>query len=442
MVGNELQIGLAEVLANMERPAGADVTAATDALSITGSLNGLVDSLAGQVSCLDSPIDVAIPEGSANPLVAFSLLQAECTTDAAGAVSLASAKVADLEVNLRGAIEIIPPAVLDALPVSIEETLDTVTETVTDTVLDPIVNDVLTPVQDLINDDLDEILEDLGLPPLGLPEIDLTEAVRIPELLDLPLVSIDLLEARTESITVDGVIRNVSTTTLAGASLIGTVCLPDTTYRTEAFSNGAPGGNDYSASVPTIDVEICDTTNLSPILSLIEMDGVLSDVFVNVGGGQLQPLAEVLGNANIPVDDLFGSLEDLLATVGVSTIVQGQVVDTVRTEDGRSAGVAVEPFRISVEPLANFVAGTPLEGLGVSIRGLGVGSMVAAGVAPVEPPAPAPDPTPDPAPAPDPAPDPAPETPVSMPRTGGGSVARLLGALGMGTALTLRRRRD
>lgn len=427
LVGSELQISLAEVVADLERTGGATMTGSSDAFSITGSLDGLIETLAGDVRCIDSPLDVSIPPGAVTPLVAFSLLQAECVTDADGGLSLASAKVADLEVNLAGAIELLPVDIAQPLTDAIDE----VSTTVTDSILTPLIDQVLTPIQDAVS-------EILGT------EVDLSEAVRVPELIDLPLVHVELLESRTESTTIDGVIRNVSSSTLAGVSLLGTICLPDTTYRTEAFSTGLPGGNDYSASIPTIDVEICDTTSLSPILSLVEAQGVLADVLVNLGGGELQPLAEVLENASLPVEDLFDGLEDLLATVGVSTIVQGSILSSNRAADGSTAGVEVAPFLISVEPLVNFVAGTPLEGLGVALRGLPVGSAVGAAPAPVVPETPDP-PAPNPAAppvAPAPAPNPAPEAPVSMPKTGGSPFAALLGALAIGGSLALRRRRD
>lgn len=432
LVGNELQISLSEVVADLERSAGSNTSGSADAFSIRGSLEGLIEMLAGDTRCIDSPLDVSIPPDAATPLVSFSLLQADCVTDADGGRSLASAKVADLEVNLAGAIELLPAEITAPLT----DAIDQVTVTVEDSILNPLIEQVLTPIQDALSDALGT-------------EIDLAEAVRVPELIDLPLVHVDLLESRSESTTIDGVIRNVSTSTLAGVSLLGTICLPDTTYRTEAFSNGLPSGNDYSASIPSIDVEICDTTTLSPILSLVEADGVLADVLVNLGGGELQPLAEVLENASLPVEDLFGGLEDLLATVGVSTIVQGSVLSSNRAADGSSAAVEVAPFRISVKPLANFVGGTPLEGLGVELRGLAVGSGAAAAPAPIDPPkppAPDPDPTVPPAPNPTnppaPAPQPAPEVPVNMPKTGGSPFAALLGSLAIGGSLALRRRQD
>ena len=416
--GNELVVNLASVLAELELPlSGAlpgDVIGLAAANQVTGSLAGLVEQLTGgPVECLDSPLDITIPPGAETPLVSLKLLQAGCTVDETGRLSVASSRIADFEVNLAGALAILPAEVSGQLT----DALDTITGTVDDQVLTPIVDSVLTPVQDALN-------ENLGL---GL---DLSEVVRVPELIDLPLVSIDLIESTTESLTDGQLVRQVSTATLAGVSLLGTVCIPDTTYRTEAHATGEPGGNDFASSIPPIDLAICESGSLSPILRLLDVDGVLGDALVNLGDGQLKPLSDLLGGLGLPTEDLLNSLEDLLATLGVSTIVQGQQTDTVRSEDGRQAGVAVDPFRITVAPLANFVTGTPLEGLKVELRGLTVASNVAAG------PAPAPTPI-----TPQDKPDPAPDAEVpAMPRTGGGALVGLLGVLALGGALSLRRR--
>jgi hypothetical protein len=410
--GNELQIRLASALAEMELPlvdnAPGDVLVGSDAFSLTGSLAGLVEQITGSLSCIDSPLDIVIPPGAETPLVSAKLLQAECVKDAAGRLSLANTKIADLEVNLAGALALLPAEVTGPLI----EGLDTLTSTIEESVLAPIVDDVLTPIQEQLS-------------AIVGTEIDLSEAVRIPELIDLPLVSIDLIETTTQTVTEGALIRSVATSTLAGAQLLGTVCLPDTTYRAESFVTGEPGGNDYSTAIPTVDVSICETTTLSPILRLLETDGVINDVLVNLGGGQLKPLGDLITDTGLP-GELVDGLEELLATLGVSTVVQGRAVDGVRSDDGKEAGVAIQPLRIAVAPLGQYQVGTPLEGLSVAV-GFGDLNVRAAG-----------DVAPAPAPAPPPAP--APEPPVNLPRTGGGAVAAILGLAAIGGAVTLRRR--
>lgn len=411
--GTDLQINLSSVLAELELPlegqAPGSVLAVAQANSLTGSLSGLVDQVTGgEAQCLDSPIDVVVPPDAETPLVSMRLLQAQCVTDEDGRTSIASSRIADFEVNLAGALAILPAEASAPLT----DAVDTISGTVQDEVLSPLVDQVLAPAQDAINDSLD----------LGL---DLSEVVRVPELIDLPLVAIDLIESVSETVTDGDRVRSVSSATLAGVSLLGTICIPDTTYRTEAFATGEPGGNDYASSIPPIDLAICDTGSLSPILRLLDVDGVLGDVLVNLGDGQLQPLSEVLGGTGLPAEDLLDGIDDLLATLGVSTVVQGQQTDAVRSEDGREAGVAVEPFRVTAAPLANHTVGTPLEGLKVELRGLMVASNVAA--------APAPPVTAVDASAPAPAPEPA------LPRTGGGAAAALLGTMALGGAFALRR---
>lgn len=416
--GNELVVSLSSVLSELELALDGDapgeVSALAEALQVGGSLEGLVETVTGgPIECIDSPLDITVPPDAETPLVSMQLLQADCVTDAQGRTSIAASRIADLEVNLAGALAVLPAEV--SQPVN--DAVDELTGTIQDQVLNPLVEQVLTPVQDQLN-------ENLGL------GVDLSEAVRVPELIDLPLVSIDLIESRTESITEGDVVRQVSSATLAGVSLLGTVCIPDTTYRAEAFASGEPGENDFATSIPPIDLGICETDDLSPILRLLDVDGVLGDVLVNLGDGQLKPLSELLGGTGLPAEDVLNGLDDLLATLGVSTVVQGQQSNATRSEDGRQAGVAVDPFRVTVAPLANFATGTPLEGLKVELRGLTVASNVAA--------APTPPSTPE---APPPAPDPAPEPEVpAMPRTGGGAALGLLGVMAMGGAMTLRRR--
>ncbi len=418
LVDNALEIDLASVVGGLELPLVDElpgtVSGLAEALPVQGSIAELVSMLAGgnPLQCLDTPIDVVVPPGAETPLLSLTLLDAECSTDTEGRSSVAISQIADLEVNLAGALALLPAEVTQPLT----DTVDELIATVEDTILTPLIDQVITPVQDLIN-------ENTGL---GL---DVTEAVRVPELIDVPIISINLIESRTESITEGALIHTVTTSTLAGVRLLGTVCLNDVTYRAEAFATGEPGGNDYMTSIPTGDLAVCDTTSLAPVLRLLEQDGVIGDVLVNLGDGQLSSLGDTLAGLGLPTDELLGALEDLLATLGVSTVVQGSERDGVRSEDGRQAGVAIDPFRITAAPLNNIAAGTPLEGLSVELRGLTVASAVAA--------APAPPPAPE---EPTPAPEPAPEPPVSLPRTGGGAAAAVLGLAAIGGATTLRRR--
>lgn len=404
-----LTISLATVLADLELPMGdqgpGTVSAAAEATSLAGSLSGLVDQLAGTAQCLDTPLDVTVPPDADVPLVSLELLQAECTADADGRQSIAASKIADLEVNLAGALALLPAEVSEQVTTSLDE----VGTQVTDTVLDPLTDQVLAPVQDAVN-------ENTGA---GL---DLSEAVRVPELVDLPLVSIDLIESTSRTLTEGDTVRSVGTATLSGVSLLGTVCLPDTTYTSEAFATGEPGGNGFATSIPTIDVEVCDTDTLSPVLRLLEQEGVVGDVLVNLGDGQLTPLAELLDGSDVSLRDVFDGLDGLLATLGVSTVVQGRQTNAAASEDGSSASAGVDPFSIGVAPFGDAAAGTPLDGLDVTIAGLGLDTAVAAAPAPAQEAAPAP------------APEPA------LPRTGGGALAGLLGAIALGGAFTLRRR--
>jgi hypothetical protein len=417
--GANLDIALAQTLSELELPLTAsglgEVSSTASATSVSGSIQGFIETLTGgPVQCLATPFAVSIPEGATTPLVAFDLLQAECTTDAAGRLSIASSKIADLEVNLAGALELI-----NTIPggAEISDTLTGTVDTLTDIVENdvfPVIGGVLDPVEDAVN----------GATNLGL---DLNEVLRAPEVFDVPLVSIKLLETVSTTETAGDLVKAVSSTTIAGVQLIGTVCLPDVTYRAESFTNGQPGGASYATSIPTIDVGICDTTLLETILRLEEAEGVINDILVNVGSGELRPLAEVLAdvNSDLPLADILAGIEDLLTTLGVTSIVQGSVSEPYAAEDGSEARVNVAPFRIGVQPFGQLAAGTELETVGVMISGgrQQTGVQAAGIVQPAEP-----------------AAAPAPDAPVNMPKTGGGAAAALIGVLAMGSAALLRKR--
>jgi hypothetical protein len=416
--GANLDISLAQTLAELELPLTAnglgEVTSVATASSVDGSIKGFIETLTGgPVECLATPLAVSIPEGATTPLVAFDLLQAECTQDAAGRLSIASSKIADLEVNLAGALELINTIPGGAeITGALEGAVDELSTVVEEQVF-PAIGQVLTPVQDAVS-------EAIGT------DINLDEAMRIPEVFDVPLLSIKLLETVSTTETAGDLVKAVSSTTIAGVQLIGTVCLPDVTYRAESFTNGQPGGASYATSIPTIDVGICDTTLLETILRLEEAEGVINDVLVNLGGGQLKPLAEVLAdvNSDLPLADILAGIEDLLSTLGVTSIVQGSQASPYAAEDGSKAGVNIDPLRIGVQPFGQLAAGTELENVGVMLTaGRQQTGVQAANVNEAVP-----------------AAAPAPDAPVNMPKTGGGAAAALLGVLAMGSAAALRKR--
>jgi hypothetical protein len=398
LVGNTLEISLSGVLTELAQPLEDGSPGALRAVANADTLAGSLDGVIGAVSCLDNPINVTIPPDAANPFVSMRLLQAECVTDEAGRLTVAASEVADVKVQLSGLLALLPDELTDPLTGA----LDQIIEELDGNLLDPL-RGGLGQLQDGIN-------EQLGL------DVDLTEAVRIPELIDLPLVSIGLLRSESRSFVDGDAIRSVSSATLAGVSLLGTICIPDITYSSEAWSTGLPGGNGFTTSAPTVDLSICDTATLSPILRLLETGGVINDIFVNLGSGELRPIGEVLDDSGLPLSELLNNLDALLAELGVSTIVQG-VGSGDASADGRTASAAVTPFVVRVDVLGANAVGTPFEGLSVGIAANDNGAQVAA------------------------APEPPADEPFepALPRTGAGALATMLGVLAMGGALALRR---
>lgn len=401
LAGNTLQINLSGVLSELAQPLENGAPGALRALADADTLSGSLDGLIGAVSCLDTPIDVTIPPDAADPFVSLRLLQAECVTDEAGRLTVASSEVADLKVQLSGLLALLPEELTEPLT----DALNQIIEELDSNLLDPLRDEVLSPIQDGIND------------ALGL-DVDLTDAVRVPELINLPLISVGLLKSETRSFVDGDAIRSVSSAKLAGLSLLGTVCIPDITYSSEAWTTGLPGGNGFATSAPTVDLSICDTATLSPVLRLLETGGVINDIFVNLGGGELRPIGEVLDGTGIPVGELLNNLDALLAELGVSTIVQGTPNGSA-SQDGRTAAASVSPFLVKVDVLGANAVGTPFEGLSVGMAANDNGVQVAAAPAPELPRVDDPEP--------------------ALPRTGAGALATMLGVLAMGGALALRR---
>jgi len=410
LADNKLTIDLSLATADINRLVKADALGVAEALPLGGSLQGLIESLTGPLACLDSPIDIAIPDENV-PLVSLKLLQANCDDDPTDGIVSSTTKVADLKVDLKG--------LLALLPAELAETVDGALETLE--------NDLLTPVIGGVNDLLGQVGDALE-PIVGQP-LQIDDIITVPDFINesFGLLEIGLIEATTTSVFNGEFVTSQSSTTVAGIRLLEMICVvtdnatEGTTFVAETLANGE--STDWDTTVPAITLGVCgDEDSLArSILQLTDVGGVLGDILVNVTGENLS-LIELLEDSPIPLSDLLEQVDGLLAQLGIGTVLAGSTELIEQTDDFVS--VAVRPAAITVDPLNGALDGTPLEGLGIDLF-VGANqstSFAALGeVSNVTPP------------------QPEPEEP-NLPKTGGGVIALVLGSLAIGGSALLRRR--
>ncbi|MDX1511415.1 MAG: hypothetical protein R3249_08715 [Nitriliruptorales bacterium] len=410
LADNKLTIDLSLANVNLEKLTEAAALGLAEATPLGGSLQGLVESLAGDaLKCLDTPIDVAIPSAEA-PLVSLTLLSADCDDDASDGIVSSTTKVADLSVDLKGLLALLPAELAEA----IDDTLETVE------------NDVLAPVIDGVNEALgvigDEVLE-----PITGGEVQLDDILKTPDLVhpSLPLLHIGLIEATTRSVFDGAAVTATSSTTIADVNLLNLFCMvtddpvDGSTFVANATAYGE--STDYSTVIPEVTFGVCgDNGDIErTILKLTENVGVIEDVLVNIGGGDLS-LIENLENSPLPLADVLNGLNDALQQLGVYTVLAGSQDVRAHTKD--FVEVAVIPASVTFLPLNGALAGTPLEDVRVDLFiGSNVSSAFGTVVLSEAPPAPEP-------------------VEPNLPRTGGGAIALLLGSLAIGGSALLRRR--
>jgi hypothetical protein len=407
---NALVIDLSLANVDLEKLSEADAAGKAGALAVSGSLAGLVETLAGDaLNCLDVPIDIAVPPNVEHPLLSLTVLPTECDDDPSDGVVSSRTKIADLSIDLRGVLETLPPELAQAID-------DAVTE-VEDQVLTPVVgvvNDLLNTVGDTVEPVLGEELELGVLKPLDL-------------ISELPLVDIGLIEAETISVFDGASVTSTSSTTVAGVQVLNTLCIlaDDATEGTTFVANAAATGKstDYSTVIPNITVGICgDNGGLDrTLIKLVEDLGILPDVLVNLDGENEVTLVEYLSNSDLPLSDILEQVDQLLVDLGFWTVLAGS--ENLRSQNDQFVDVAVDPASVQFLPLGNVVsfAGTPLDGLSVNLY---VGANQATAFGAVQAASPSP---------------PQPAEP-NLPKTGGGVMALLFGSLAIGGAALLRRR--
>lgn len=263
--------------------------------------------------------------------------------------------------------------------------------------------------------------QEIDIPPLSLkdvaPVVVPTGVPQLPEVSDLTnLVSIKKLWSETSTLTEaasDAIISTSEAGVIDMSLLGGLVTVPEYVFSSVAKTNGKPGGAKAEAVTRKLAVQLTGNDVIS-----IEGDTL------TVGGEEVD-LGDLDLDAQLAqLNELLGSI---LKIVGLD-IEQAKETE-VAAADGSHALASTDALVISLSPLNVLRGGTEnpaAGGLNVALSLLPTESEVRAGnVAPVA------QPRPPAAIGRQPQP--------SLPRTGAGSVAVLLGGLALGGAFALRR---
>ncbi|MBW3576836.1 MAG: hypothetical protein KY462_03670 [Actinobacteria bacterium] len=327
----------------------------------------------------------------------------EFTADATNQVSNAYSELAHLKVSLAPLFDASSP-----VPAEVKEDLQGAVQDATDTV-NGLVGDLNTQL-DAVEEAVNEALEPVGGNPVNIDPVQ--QLLTVPDVTSVDLVSATKLWSRSTVDTEDGKVVSRAVSGLVDLELLGgLVQVPIFQYSSVAGTNGQPGGAFADAVTEVISVTLADN-------SVIEVTG--DTLTVNQ---EIIDLGELGLDANTLLSGVTSTLGDILASAGLSTLA-GKGTTHV-AEDGSSAEAATSAFGISLHPLnAAGSAGSGLLGLDLNLLPTRVKAAAANPVQQVQ--APALD-----APA-------APAAPVSLPRTGGGALAILVGVSAMAAAVGLR----
>lgn len=255
--------------------------------------------------------------------------------------------------------------------------------------------------------------------PVDLPAVGDLELEELTGLLEsLDLKEVDLLNVRkmwsdSKVVTEDGKVVSKAISGLAGAKLLGgLVEVPAFEYSSTALTEGEPGTADAFTDVKVIAVKLAGSDLISVTDDTLKIGDDVLDL------GQLG-----VPNSTALLDDLTATLTDILNVVGLS-LKQGEGTTRI-AEDGSSAFASVSALTLSLKPLHALEGqvDNALTSLGVELAILGNNAGVSAAQVEAKP-----------------APEPAPKPEESLPRTGGGAAAMLIGMLALGGVSALRRR--
>lgn len=323
-------------------------------------------------------------------------------------VSASKSQLAEVSVGLSSVLDGALPA---ADAAQLTETVDQAVGVVEGLVGQ--LNGVLGEVEEVV-----EQVDDAA--PVDLPELSVTElpTISASDLLstDASLVYVEKLVSDTRIERTASAVTSTATASIVKAELLGgLVEVPAFSYTCRASANGLPGGAVAEGDTQHIAVKVANNDAVS-----------IADGTLKVGDISLDLAA--LGVDAAKADSLLADVDALLGQIvsAAGLDVAEGVVKEDAAADGSRAECATSAFVISLAPLNALTSvlgehAAAASELQATLNLLPTKAVAAA--QPVPPPADEP-----PAPAP------------NLPRTGGGAVAILFGAIAMVGALGLRKR--
>lgn len=385
--GGVLTQRISQTLASLSSAGKADGTATL--------LDGVLNHVTGKVAA-ECDGELRELRGQDAGILSVGVGRTQCSLSPT--LSRTWSQLAEVRVSLGAALPSLPGDVAADLRSQVDQALDTVNQIVGE------LNGVLGEVEAIANEAAGTA-EDTA--PVDIPELSLSQlpTVTLNQILDNDLVYVQKLWSesivKTEG---DTVIADAKAGIVEARLLGGLVKVPAFTYSSLAQTNGRPGGASADATTTHIAVETPNADTVSLANGVLNVNGTTIDLSALEGTSAPTLVAEI--------EALLG---EIVNAAGLD-VSEGKG-ETFAAEDGSEARASTSAFAVGLAPLnaLSAITGQPAENLSVSLNLLPTSAAVAAAPAPAAPSAP------------------------SMPRTGGGSLAIVLGAAALAGAFGLRR---
>lgn len=352
----------------------------------TSLLGGLIDQLSASSSEAGSGSDNFLSE-SVGPVTAEAGV-IEWALDPATDAARSFSELAEVRVSLAPLLAELPAEVGAGL----QDAVDQATETVNTLVGE--LNGALEQVETVVN----EVAEQA---PVDIPEVLPETLPGVPDITQVDLLSVRKMWSESTIETVGEAVRSTAHGGVAELSLLGgLISVPAFQFSSVAETAGTAGSALAETDVTTLAVTVGDY--------LVAIDGTrlsVGDFTIDLADPQLD---------GVPAEELLGPIEGVLGELlnaGGLSVTQGEGVTTA-AEDGSSATASTSAFALRLRPL-NAAAPDVLD---IEVLALPTQAAVSGGVEPIAPAAP------------------------TLPRTGGGALAMLLGFTAMAGAVSLRKR--
>lgn len=370
----------------------ATLDSAGQALAATDLLKGLLNqgglsSSQGGASGSETVAEQTLADG----LISVGVGTVEYLADAAGNVARSRSELAHLKVSLAPLFSgTLPPEATAPVQDAVGQVTDTVNTLVGE------LNGALDQVEQTVRDTAGETVD--------IPDVLPEELPTVPDVTQVDLVEIRKMWSESVNTTEGDLVKSLAHGGIVEASLLGgLIQVPAFQYTSTAATAGTPGSATATTDVTTIAVRIGD--------SEVEVSGTT----LKVGDFELDLSNPELGD--LPAGEVLGPVEEILTSIlnaGGLAVSQGAGTTDI-AEDGSSAKASTSAFALSLAPL--HAAGQD-DLLRVELAALPTVAAVSA--APATVPAGAPEP--------------------NLPRTGGGALGVVLGAMSIAGAGLLRRK--